>query len=79
MEKYSKQQGDISAWLNKSHEYLLRNNITIELLNNLKSQSKNIYQSYYYFNSGIKEDPSNIVGKINDLFLKESAAYKITN
>ena len=79
MEKYSKQQGDLSAWLNKSHKYLLRNNITIELLNNLKSQSKNIYQSYYYFNSGIKEDPSNIVSKINDLFLKENATYKITN
>jgi len=79
LEKYSKQQGDISAWLTKSHEYILRNNITIELLNNLKSQSKNIYQSYYYFNSGIKEDPSNIVSKISDLFLKENAAYKISN
>lgn len=79
LEKYSKQQGELSAWLTKSHEYLLKNNITIELLNNLKSQSKNIYQSYYYFNSGIKEDPSNIVNKINDLFLKENAAYKISN
>jgi len=79
LEKYSKEQGDLSAWLTKSHEYLLRNNITIELLNNLKSQSKNIYQSYYYFNSGIKEDPSNIVSKINDLFIKENATYKISN
>ena len=40
---------------------------------------KNIYQSYYYFNSGIKEDPSNIVSKINDLFIKENATYKISN
>jgi tetratricopeptide (TPR) repeat protein len=78
LDKYSKQQGDLSDWLTKSHEYLLRNNITIELLNNLKSESKNIYQSYYYFNSGIKEDPANIVSKINDLFLKDNATYKIT-
>jgi tetratricopeptide (TPR) repeat protein len=76
--KYSKEQGDLSTWLAISHDYLVKNNITIELLNTLKNKSTNIYQSYYYFNSGLKEEPSIIVNKINDLFFKENATYKVT-
>ena len=78
-EKYSKQQGELETWLSLSHNYITTNQITLELLESLKSQSMNIYQSYYYFNPGNKIDPSTIVTKINETFLKNNAPYKLPN
>jgi tetratricopeptide (TPR) repeat protein len=76
-EKYSKQQGDLADWLNKSHNYINSKQITSELLDSLYAQSKNIYESYYYFNTGNKIAPSTIVTKINELFLKSESPYKL--
>lgn len=78
-EKYSKQQGELETWLSLSHNYITTNQITLELLESLKSQSINIYQSYYYFNPGNEIDPSTIVTKINETFLNNEAPYKLPN
>jgi len=75
-EKYSKQQGELSGWIKKTHTYIQKNKINSEVLKKLSTASKNIYQSYYYFNSGKSETPTTMIKEINDHFFDNSSAYK---
>jgi len=75
-EKYDKQQGDLSNWIKKSHDYINTNDVTAEELTKLSKASKNIYKSYYYFNGGSGE-PSVMSKQIQETFLKANATYKV--
>lgn len=77
--KYIKQQGELSQWLTDSHNYLRKTKLSITQLNELKSKSSLIYESYFYFNSGKIIDPSKIVNDLGSLFFNNSAPYKLSN
>jgi len=48
----------------------------VDYLKKLGSESKNIYQSYYYFNSEKSEVPTTMINEINKLFFDKSSTYK---
>jgi len=75
-EKFEKQQGKILEWVKNAHAHIHKNNINSSYLKKLGSESKNIYQSYYYFNSEKSEAPATMIIEINKLFFDKSSAYK---
>lgn len=77
-EKYDKQQGDLSNWIKKSHDYINTNDITAEELTKLSQASKSVYETYYYFTlRNDSEKPSHMSKLIQETFLKANATYKV--
>tara|TARA_B110001452_G_scaffold34263_1_gene26433 strand:+ start:1023 stop:2219 length:1197 start_codon:yes stop_codon:yes gene_type:complete len=76
-EKYTKQQGELSDWIKKTHTYIQKNNIDSDYLKKLDTASKNIYLSYYYFNSEKSETPTTMIKEINKHFFQKSSAFKL--
>lgn len=76
-EKYAKQQGELSGWIKKTHTYIQKNKINSDYLKKLGTASKNIYMSYYYFNSEKSETPTTMINEIKKHFFQKSSAYKL--
>lgn len=80
LEKYNKQQNDLGKWINKAHDYINSNSISIDLLKSLATKSENIYNSYMFFNNQqSSQTPKSIMEEFNKQFFLSDSPYKLNN